>query len=216
MTELDEWGFVVRTAQGRYQLGLRVWELGQTVGHRLREGARPFVQELHALTGETAQLAIRDGREVLYIERVYGPHRVPRASQVGGRLPLNTTAVGKVILAFEVPEIRDAVLAAPLAGATPRTVTDPGRLREQLEVIRRDGYSITQEEIRMGACSIAVPVFHRGRVGAAVGLVVSSERAGTLLRHLPVLRTVSRRIEAATQTIPLETLWHANRAPYER
>lgn len=217
VAELDEAGLVTRTDHGTYQLGLRMWELGQRVGRRLRETARPYVQELHTLTRETAQLAIRDGADVLYIERVYGPRRVPRASRVGGRLPLHVTAVGKTILAHEAPEVRDALLAGPLEPATPRTVVDPVRLRRQLADIREQGFSVTHEETRIGACSIAVPVFHRGRIGAAVGLVVSSERAGSIRRHLPALRSVAGRIEAATTAIPLETLWQATRgaAPAE-
>jgi DNA-binding IclR family transcriptional regulator len=213
--ELVEWGLVTRTGHGRYQLGLRVWEMGQQVGQRLRETARPFVHELRRLTGETSQLAIRAGREVLYIERAYAPHRVPRASRVGGRLPLNTTAVGKVILAHEPLEVQEELLSTPFPAVTERTVTDPERLRGQLQHIREQGHCITVEEIRLGACSIAVPVFHRGRVGAALGLVVSSERAMTLTRHLPALTQMSSQIEAATRAIPLETLWQASAEPHD-
>lgn len=212
--ELVDWGLVTKSGHGRYQLGLRVWEMGQQVGQRLRETARPFVHELRRLTGETSQLAIRDGREVLYIERSYAPHLVPRASRVGGRLPLNTTAVGKAILAFEAEDVREGLLAEPFPAATHRTVTDPVRLREQLATVRETGHCITVEEIRLGACSIAVPVFHRDRIGAALGLVVSSERVLTLTRHLPALTRVSQEIEAATRAIPLETLWQVGRGPF--
>lgn len=204
--ELVDWGFLTRTAQGRYQLGLRLWEMGQNVGHQLRETARPFIQDLYSLTGETSQLAIRDGREVLYIDRVYGTERVPRASRVGGRLPMHSTAVGKVLLAFEEPWVRGAYLQRPMDQVAPRTVINPGVLSRQIDAVQDEGYAVTVEEQRMGACSIAVPVFHTGRIGAALGLVVASEKATTLTRHLPALRGISQRLERATAHIPLETL----------
>ncbi|QCU78929.1 IclR family transcriptional regulator [Citricoccus sp. SGAir0253] len=204
--ELTEWGFLSRTPHGRYQLGLRIWELAQNVGRQLRETARPFVQDLYSLTGENAQLAVRDGSEVLYIDRVYGTKRVPRASRVGGRLPMHSTAVGKVLLAYEEPWVLEAYLNLELAAATPRTITAPGRLAAEIAQVREQGFAETFEEIRVGACSIAVPVFHTGRIGAALGLVIPSEQSGTMQKHLPALRAVSARIERATAHIPLETL----------
>lgn len=214
--ELVDWGFLTRTAQGRYQLGLRLWEMGQNVGHQLRETARPFIQDLYSLTGETSQLAIRDGREVLYIDRVYGTERVPRASRVGGRLPMHSTAVGKVLLAYEESWVREAYLQRPMDQVAPRTVINPGVLARQLDAVAEEGHATTVEEQRLGACSIAVPVFHSGRIGAALGLVVSSEKASTFTRHLPALRGISKRLEQATSHIPLETLLESHLDSHSR
>lgn len=204
--ELVDWGFLTRTAQGRYQLGLRIWEMGQNVGYQLRETARPFTQDLYSLTGEITQLAIRNGREILFIDRVYGTQRVPRASRVGGRVPMHSTAVGKVLLAFEEPWVREAYLQGPMEHVASRTVINPGVLSKQLDSVAEEGYAITVEEQRRGTCSIAVPVFHTGRIGSALGLVVASDQASTLTRHLPALRGISSRLEQATVHIPLETL----------
>lgn len=201
-----DWGFLTRTGQGRYQLGLRIWEMGQNVGHQLRETARPFTQDLYSLTGEITQLAIRNGREILFIDRVYGTQRVPRASRVGGRVPMHSTAVGKVLLAFEESWVREAYLQGPMKQVASRTVINPGVLSKQLDAVAEEGYAVTVEEQRLGTCSIAVPVFHTGRIGAALGLVVSSDKASTVTRHLPALRGISSRLEQATVHIPLETL----------
>ncbi|XTR51224.1 IclR family transcriptional regulator [Pseudarthrobacter sp. So.54] len=84
VAELTDWGLLSREPNGRYQLGIRLWELAQNTGRQLRDAARPYVQDLFSLTGETAHLAVRAGHEVLYIDRVYGSKRVPRASRVGG------------------------------------------------------------------------------------------------------------------------------------
>lgn len=204
--ELIEWGFLTKTAQGRYQLGLRTWEMGQNAGFQLRETARPFTQDLYSLTGEITQLAIRNGREILFLDRIYGTRRVPRASRVGGRVPMHSTAVGKVLLAFEEPWVREAYLQEPMGHVASRTVINPGVLSKQLDLVAEEGYAITVEEQRRGICSIAVPVFHTGRIGAALGLVVASDKASTLTRHLPALQGISRRLERATVHIPLETL----------
>lgn len=206
VNELIEWGMLSRGSTGGVQLGLRLWAIAQNAGRQLRDTARPFVQDLFSLTGETSQLAVRDGNMALYIDRVYGSKRVPRASRVGGRLPLHATAVGKVILAYSEDWVTDAYLSQPLAPVTGHTHVNPGRLRTELAQVKAQGYAATQEEVILGACSIAVPVFHTGRLGCSIGLVVASSNAGTMLRHLPVLHGISQRIEASTAHIPLETL----------
>lgn len=205
--ELVEWGALSRDGNGRYQAGMRLWELGQNAGRQLREISRPYIQDLYSLTRETAQLAIRDGSDALYIDRVYSSKRVPRASRVGGRLPLHATAVRKVLLAYEEEWIREALLQHPLKAVSARTHVDPARLREELSRVKEQGYAITVEEVRAGACSIAVPVFHRdGPVGAGLGLVMASSSSGNMERHLPTLRGISRQIEVATAHVPLNTI----------
>ncbi|MCQ9165410.1 MULTISPECIES: IclR family transcriptional regulator [unclassified Arthrobacter] len=206
MGELTDWGLLSRGANGRYQLGIRLWELAQNTGRQLREAARPHVQDLFSLTGETAQLAVREGHEVLYIERIYGTKRVPRASRVGGRLPMHATAVGKVLLAFGEDWVRTAYLNRELERPTAFTHANAGLLAAELDRAREQGYATTVDEMRLGACSIAVPVLHTGRVGAGLGLVLPSAQAPGMTRHLAALRGVSAKIERATAHIPLETL----------
>lgn len=216
VNELVDGGLLTRTSEGHYQLGLRIWELAQHVGGRLRETARPFVQELHSLTGETAQLAVRDGNEALLIDRAYGPKKVPRASRVGGRLSLHSSAVGKVILAFDEDWVKNAYLKLPLLPKAHRTVTDPKLLRTQLEGIESHGFATTLDEQRNGAASIAVPVFHTGQLGAGLGLVVPSAQISGIDKYLPTLRAISQRIERATAHIPLETLLASHRSASRR
>lgn len=211
--ELVEAGMLSRGPHGKIQLGLKLWSIAQNTGRQLRDTARPFVQDLFSLTGHTSQLAIRDGTSSLYIDRVYGSQRVPRASRVGGRLPLHATAVGKVLLAFSEPWVAEGYLARQLKPLTSRTKTNPSVLRAELEKVRQDGYATTLDEVRTGASSIAVPVYHTGQLGCAIGLVVPSTSASTMSRHLPVLHGVADRLERATAHIPLETLLGAFRDP---
>ena len=206
VVELVDAGMLSRSANGGIQLGLRLWAIAQNTGRQLRDTARPYVQDLFSLTGETSQLAIRDGNMSLYIDRVYGTKRIARASRVGGRLPLHATAVGKVILAFSESWVADAYLELPLQQMTAHTRSNPKQLREELERVREKGYATTNEEVRLGTSSIAVPVFHTGRLGCSIGLVIPTSHAANMDRFLPVLQGTSRRLEAATVHIPLETL----------
>jgi len=206
--ELEEWDALQRDANGRYQVGIRLWELGQHAGRQVREIVRPLLQDLYSLTQETVHIAIREQTDVLYIDRVYGTRRVPQASRVGGRLPLHATAVGKAILAFEEEWVREAILSQPLEGRTPETLVDPAKLRAELVVVRERGYATTRDQVRVGTASIAVPVFQRGdgSIGAGLGLVTTSDRAETLERHLPAMRGIARRIEASAGAFPLMSL----------
>jgi DNA-binding IclR family transcriptional regulator len=196
--ELVQWGALERDPQGRYAVGMRLWEVSQNAGRHLRDTARPYLQDLFSLTQETAHLAVREGNEALYVDRVYSSKRVPRASRVGGRLPLHATAVGKVLLAYEEDWVREAYLAHGLTAPTRYTHTNPARLTEELAAIREQGYATTFEEVRAGSCSIAVPVFGApGRALAAVGLVMLSTQAVQMTRYLPALQGIARRIEPA-------------------
>ncbi|MEF9412250.1 IclR family transcriptional regulator [Rhodococcus sp. IITD102] len=215
--ELEEWGALARDDNGRYHVGLRLWGLAQSGGLRLRDSARPFLQDLFSLTQETAHLAIREGSEALYVDRIYSSKRVPRASGIGGRLPLHATAVGKVLLAYEAPWFRDAYLHEHLEAPTKRTHVNPGALARELAQIADQGYAITNEEVRVGACSIAVPV--RGRpdaTEAAIGLVLLATQSTNLTRHLPVLTGTATRIEAAIARYPFTMTGQPARNPTGR
>ena len=202
--EMVGWGALDRDEHGRYHVGLRLWEVAQSAGQQLHDAARPFLQDLFSLTQETSHLAIREGYEALYIDRVYSSKRVPRASRVGGRLPLHATAVGKILLAYEEPWLRDAYVSRSLAAPTTRTHVNPTRLLQELTAIREQGYATTFEEVRAGSCSIAVPVLHEeGPAEAALGLVMLSTQATQLARHLPALQSMAHRIEKAIARHPI-------------
>jgi DNA-binding IclR family transcriptional regulator len=175
--ELTAWGAVAREPGGRYVVGRRMWDLGllapQTAG--LRTVAAPFLQDLFGATFATVHLAVRDGDRALYVDRLSGHASVPVVSDIGSRLPLHATGVGKVLLAHAPEQVQAAVLG-DLVRVTPYTITQPGRLSAQLRRVRSDGYAQTSEEMSLGACSIAVPVRDAGGVAAALGIVVADLR----------------------------------------
>jgi IclR family transcriptional regulator, acetate operon repressor len=158
---------------GVYQLGMRMFEFGQLVPRQrdLREAALPFMQDLFEATHETVHLAVLDGTEVLYLEKISGHRRVAAGSRVGGRLPAYCTAVGKAILAASPPEALDAVLAAGLARRTPFSITAPAVLRQQLDRAARTGVAYEREESGPGVTCAASPVRGFGnRVVAAISV----------------------------------------------
>jgi DNA-binding IclR family transcriptional regulator len=170
-------GALSRRDSGEYVIGRRLWTTGMLapVQTGLRDLAAPFLHDIHAATRATVHLAVRDGTEVLYLDRVSGGDSAPVVSRIGGRLPLHCTGVGKVLLAHAPTAVTDTVLA-DLRRSTPFTVVQAAVLTGQLERIRRDGYATTVDEMTVGASSVAVPITRATstgpRVVAALGLVV--------------------------------------------
>jgi DNA-binding IclR family transcriptional regulator len=194
--ELEEWGGLEKTSDGKYQIGMRIWELGQLAGRRLRDRAHPFLQDLFDLTHENVHLAVREGTQTLYVDKIYGSRKLPMISRVGGRLPLHSTAVGRVLLAAQPEWFIDAYLERELEAPTSKTVTDPALLRRAIDEVIRTGLSVTLEQMRVGACSIAIPVMVDGAAIAAVGMVLDSSKSGGSNRLIPLLRGTVDRIEA--------------------
>lgn len=189
---------LARAADGRYTIGVRLWEAGllSPLHTRLREVALPYLQELYTAVRENVHLAVRDGDEALYVEKVTGHRSVPTISRAGGRLPLHATGVGKALLAYAPPEVVAAHLRRPLRRCTAYTVTEPGRLARELATVRERGWARTHEEMTLGSCSVAVPVRDAdGAVLAAIGVVGHS--LGTAPQRLvPALLTAAERIAA--------------------
>lgn len=193
LAELVEWGGLERSGRGRYRIGLRLWQLGALAprSRRLRDAALPYLEDLYEASHQVVHLAVLDGREVLYVEKLSASPKsraVSVTSEVGKRLPLHATGPGKVLLAFSPVDFQEQILSAALARPTPRTITDPRRLRRSLAEIRRAGICISRDEMTVGASSVAAPVFDAGReVVAAVSVVVPST-VTSLAPLVPVVR----------------------------
>jgi len=198
LAELTDWGALSRRSDGRYEIGRKLWDLGllAPVQSELRQLAAPFLSDVHTTIRDTVHLAVRDGLSALYVERISGRESVPVVSQVGSRLPLHATGVGKVLLAAAPPEVVEQALHS-LTRQTRNTVVEPGRLRRELAEVRRRRYARTSEEMSPGAASLAVPVQVERRSGpvvvAALGIVVPPHRRD-LPRLVPVLEVAARGI----------------------
>lgn len=216
--EIAAWRGLERDDDGRYRVGLRLWEVGLLgpLHTRLREVAMPFLQSLYETTRENVHLAVRDGFDALYVEKLSGHRSVPIISRIGGRLPMHATGVGKALLAWSDEDLVDQVLCRPLERPTPYTITEPGRLRQELAATRRAGFAVTREEMTLGSCSVAVPIFGEprrdgiGEVEAAVGIVVHTANVEPV-RHVPPLQLAAEGIAArlaATRDDPCSGFLH--------
>jgi DNA-binding IclR family transcriptional regulator len=178
--ELVEWGALERDAAGRYRVGLRLWEVASLAprGLGLRDAAMPFLEDLYEVTHENVQLAVREGLEVVFVERIAGRDAVPVWTRVGGRFALHATGVGLVLLAHAPAALQEEVLGGALQTFTPRTVADPARLRRMLADVRKLGYSVSDGQVTVDALSVGAPVFAAdGTLAAAVSLVVRTGSA---------------------------------------
>ena len=211
--ELEAWRALERDDDGLYHIGLRLWELGllSPVASRLREVALPFMQELYEVTRENIHLAIRDGFDALYVEKLTGHRSVPIISRTGGRLPMHATGVGKALLAFADSQFIQAYCERPLERPTRYTIVERGRLLRELNRVRERGYATTSEEMTLGSFSLAMPILDKaGAATAALGIVVRSVRADPAKLAPPMraaAKGIARRLEE-TAGDPYPSLVH--------
>jgi len=196
-------GFLQRGEDRRYRVGTKLWVVAQQspLSDRLRESALPALARLYEETGENVTLAVLDRGQALYVERLMGERSIPTVSRAGAHLPLHTTGVGKVLLAYQSADAIERYLAEPLARPTRDSIDRPEALRRDLTEVRTRGYSITRQEMTEGSGSIAVPVTHNGQCVAAVGVIVHLARldvnrlVGTLNRAASSIATELERLE---------------------
>jgi DNA-binding IclR family transcriptional regulator len=203
VAELLSWGALERGAGGRYRVGLRLWEVASLAprGLGLREAAMPFLEDLYEVTRENVQLAVREGNELVFVERIAGRHAVAVRTRVGGRFALHATGVGLVLLAYAPVAVQDELLGSPLDRYTEKTVTDPTALREKLATVRRAGYAVSDGQVTLDALSVAAPVVDAsGLVVAAVSLVVHAGEADPRMLA-PVVQAAGRGISRALRDI---------------
>jgi DNA-binding IclR family transcriptional regulator len=179
--ELEGWGGVERGADGRYRIGLRMVELAALCprGVGLRDVALPYMQDLYEATHQNVQLAVRDGTDGVYIERIAGREAVAVRTRIGAHWPLHATGVGLVLLAFAPPALQETVLAAPLRRFTQYTIAEPAVLRRVLADVRRAGVSFSDRQIDEDAYSVGAPVYGPdGGCVAALSVVVGYDDPG--------------------------------------
>lgn len=159
---------------GGYELGLGLFELSGLVPVKqgLRGTALPYLQDLFLATQETVHLGVREGTDVICIEKLYGHSDLGLPSRVGGRLPLNCTGVGKALLAFSDESVQARVLSNPLRRITEKSITDASRLARELAEIRATGFAFEREEATVGHACVAAPVLVRGAPIAAISISV--------------------------------------------
>jgi IclR family transcriptional regulator, KDG regulon repressor len=191
---LTERGYLSQNRETkRYRLGVRVWELGAAARRRLaiREWALPHMRALAQLTGELVTVNIYDHGDVITLERTDGPRFVAVVEPVGFRLPALPTAAGKVLLAFQPLEEIERVCREPLLSVTPRTITSPDEVLEELERVRLRGFAITRGELDLERCAMSVPILdfsYRAIAALSISAPITHFTDDFVERYLPRLR----------------------------
>ena len=168
---LGEHGLLVQEGTA-YRLSLRLLELATTTlsAAALQAAAQPVLGDLAARTGETAHFAVLDGDRVGYLAKVESAHPIRMFSHIGWRGPLHATGVGKVLLAWSDPFLVESALGAGQAAYTDRTLTTEGELADEIELVRRRGYAVDQQELIEGLVCVAAPVLAGSRLVGAVSV----------------------------------------------
>ena len=192
--------YVERPEAGSYRLGMRLLELGNLVKARLdvREAALGPMRDLHKLTQQPISLSVRQGDEIVYIERAFSERsgmQVVRA--IGGRAPLHLTSVGKLFLAADDPQrVRAYGTRTGLVGHTRNSITELPRLERELATVRSLGYARDDEELELGVRCLAAGVYDdQGRLVAGLSVSAPSDRMDE--RWLEKVRATAAEISRA-------------------
>lgn len=180
---------------GSYRIGIEIFRLGVTSPVAgMRDAAIAHLATLHRQTGQTVQLAVLRGAEVVFLERLSLRHAGLPLFGVGSRLPANCTAVGQAMLAYEEPAEVQRILPDPLQRLTTASITDVPLLLARLAEVRRAGIAHEVGQAQPGLASTAVPLIINGAAVGAISIsVVGSEHVGR--RHDAALRAAGALIE---------------------
>lgn len=174
-----------------YELGMRLVELGSLAVHqdRLHRAAQPFLHELHRATGLVVHLAVLDGADVIYLEKIAGGFGAAVPTRVGGRQPAHCTAAGKALLAFA-----DIVDTDLLTRKTKYSISSPRHLVEELAAIRGRGVAYERAESLAGFGCVAAPIGDSGEPIAAVSVCGPLDRMAFDHRLAGPVRTTALHI----------------------
>ena len=173
--------FVDRADTGTYRLGMRLLELGNIVKSRLdvREAALELMRNLHRITNQTINLSVRQGDEIVYIDRAFSERsgmQVVRA--IGGRAPLHLTSTGKLFLSIDEPKaLRSYITRTGLAGHNKNSITDVAKLERELAAVRTHGYARDNEELELGVRCMAAGIHDdTGKMVAGLSISAPADR----------------------------------------
>lgn len=146
----------------KFKLGLKLWQLGTLAyeENNIADVIQPYLKKLRDITGETANLTIMDNNKIVYVAQEESDRLVRMFTKTGAMAPLHCTGGGKTILAHKSEEIRDEIIdKINFEGFTSKTITDKEKFKEEMDIIKENGYGFDNEEREQGVSCIAAPIF---------------------------------------------------------
>lgn len=198
-------GALERDDDRRYAIGLTLLEVAALAprGHGLRALALPFMEDLHRATGEHVLLAVRTGSEAMIIERLSARRAARILYRVGERVPLHSTGVGLVLLAYADADLQESVLEQQLTIEPEHVTVSSRELRSRLAQIRQEGSATNARAVPEAASSVAAPVFDAGRTAIAAVSVVAASGSFDPAAIRPAVITVARAISRLAASRPV-------------
>lgn len=204
LSTLREYQFVDQShTTGHYLLGIRLFELGNQVARNwnIRQVARPVMHRINDAFGEMVQLATEENGEVLYIDKLESNQMMRIVSEIGARLPMHCTGLGKVLLAYKSPvEIQGIIKKRGMRAMTTRTIVTFEALETELSQVRNQGYAIDDREIMEGLRCMAAPIYDRDgcvRYAISISGLVSSLQGKRFEEMLQAVRDAAGEISHA-------------------
>jgi IclR family acetate operon transcriptional repressor len=199
---LVDLGYVRQEPSRQYALGPRLIRLGETTSRRLASWARPHLASVVAELGESVNLAMLDGDQVVYVGQVMPSQNSMRMfTEVGRRVDPHTTAVGKAILAsHDDDEIRALLGRTGMASRTEHSITTPDAFIAEIDRTRSRGYAVDDEEQELGVRCVAVPVPGDGRLAVSMSGPLTRMADGMVEKAVAPLRSAAAAIAAELST----------------
>lgn len=201
LKDLTDIGYITfNTETKRYSGSLRLARLGAEVmsNFQLREHIRPFLLDLHQETGHTSNLGILDGVTGVFIDKVESKDfGIKLFSKLGGTFPLHCTGLGKIFLVYESDNLLEQLIENPLEVITKKTIENVALLKEELSLVKRQGYALDNEEITRGILCVAAPVFgFDSKIVAAISIAFPAyiEKEHGIEREISAIKRYSKKI----------------------
>lgn len=185
VTTLQLHGFLEQDADTlKYRLGMELYRIGMTVHVDLRKIVFPYLDELVSAFKETVNFVLRDGADVVYMDKVESPHSMRISTGAGTRLPLYATAVGKAILSgLSAEEVSAILRGVSFAGYTNNTISNETDLVQYIKQVKEQGYAEDIEELEPGLICVAAPIFNfKGKAYAAISISGPTSRMNASVR----------------------------------
>lgn len=162
LSVLVKMGFVIQKTNKKYCVGSAIHYLGNVYDEKIVEWEtlKPHMEKIRDITGETVTFGVREGNTATIVYKVESKNLIRLKGTIGKKLPINCSAIGKLLAAYEDFEVIEEIISEnPLIKRTPKTITDINLLKEEYSKIRNNGYAISDEESTVGAIGVGAPIF---------------------------------------------------------